>query len=82
MSELGEQLGIDSFASSLILPQGFNPRLVTCCEGLVALNKVGLSNQNLRVTGKHINLISIISDIWITSTFVPNKYMYIDIKIN
>ena len=76
-SELRGKLGITSFTSSIILLQGFNPRVVTYCDGLAALNKVDLTKQNLRVTSKHIDLISIISEIWSKSTFVSkNIYVY------
>ena len=52
-SELGSQLGIAAFISSVNFPHG-NYTMKTVCDGLAALNRVGLDRSYVRCSSKHV----------------------------
>ena len=62
-SELGGQLGIAAIVSNLIMPTDTNPELIVACDGLSALNKTNEKESDFKVTGKHIDIISITCDL-------------------
>ena len=41
----------------------------TVCDGLAALNRVGLDKSYVRCSSKHVDMISMITDLWETSDF-------------
>ena len=66
-SELGGQVGIASFLHSILLPPSIrppNPHITTICDGLSALNQVGLPRQSIKVKHKHADLLSLLSSLW------------------
>ena len=69
-AELGGQLGIASFNQSVVVPPG-KYTMKTVCDGLAALEKVGVDKEYIRSSAKHIDMISIISDLWDQSPFSP-----------
>ena len=71
-SELGGQLGIASFISSVNLPKG-EYTLKTVCDGLSALNQVGLDKSYTKSSLKHVDMISMIAELWERSDFTLTK---------
>ena len=69
-AELGGQLGIAAFVEAVEVPEG-QYEMKTVCDGLSALEKVGLDKEYIRSSAKHIDLISIISELWKKSPFSP-----------
>ena len=49
------------------------PKIRIACDGISALNKVGIDLEYIRYSNKHIDLISIISSHWDKSVFTPIK---------
>ena len=75
-SELGGQVGIASFLHSLLLPPSTNPPLThitTICDGLSALNQVGLPTHFIKVKHKHADLVSLITSLWEHSGYSHTK---------
>ena len=61
-SELGGKLGIAAFISSInLLPGEYTLRIV--CDGLSALIQVGLDRQYIRCSSKHVDMISIVTEV-------------------
>ena len=46
-------------------------RMKTVCDGLAALEKVGVEKDYIRSSSKHIDMISMITDLWNQSPFSP-----------
>ena len=61
-SELGGQLGIASIVSNIIIPDNISPNLIMTCGGLSTLEQTSATKKDLKVKGKHFNLISITCD--------------------
>ena len=56
-----------------------NPNLLTACDRQSALNRAALPSMSLRANGKKISIISLLSEIWEKSQFIPslkNVYGY------
>ena len=73
-SELGGQCGIAVAVDCLVLPDpltGEPYHITTICDGLAALNKVGICKEYIKTSGKHVDLISIITSLWTSSSFTP-----------
>ena len=49
-------------------------KIITACDGISALNKVGVYQEYIRCSSKHIELVSIISSQWDKSVFTPIKF--------
>ena len=45
--------------------------MTTVCDGLAALNKVGLDKESIRCSSKHVDMISMITELWSMSCFTP-----------
>ena len=43
----------------------------TACDGLAALNKVGVNAEYIKCSAKHVDMISMISELWNISSFTP-----------
>ena len=56
-SELGGQLGIASIVSNIILPDNDSPNLIMAYDGLSALEQTSATKTDVKVTGKHFDLI-------------------------
>ena len=41
----------------------------TVCDGLAALNRVGIDKSYVRCSSKHVDMISMITDLWENSDF-------------
>ena len=52
------------------VPQGVY-QLKTICDGLAALNKVGMDPEYVKCSAKHVDMISMITDLWNKSAFTP-----------
>lgn len=63
MSKLGGQLGIASFVSQVNLPIGFYV-LTAVCDGLSALKRVEIERRDIRCSSKHVDMLSIITELW------------------
>ena len=75
-SELGGQVGIVSFLHSILLPPSTKPpitHITTICDGLSALNQVGLSGHLIKVKHKHADLVSLLSSLWQLSGYSHTK---------
>ena len=76
--ELAGQVGIASFLESIIIdnPNG-RPQVTVSCDGLSALNRTGLSLDALRASGKHMDLVSILSTLWDKIPFtIAREHVY------
>ena len=69
-AELGGQLGIANFIECVDVPPG-SYKIKTVCDGLSALDKVGVDKEYIRNSAKHVDMISIITDLWKRSQFSP-----------
>ena len=67
-SELAGQLGIASFFESICLPAN-SYHSFTLCDGLAALNSVGSASETIKCRGKHVDLISMTTELWDRSMF-------------
>ena len=56
--------------SNIILPENFTPNLIVACDGMSALNQTSATKSDFKVTGKHIDLISITFEILSRSAFI------------
>ena len=75
-AELGGQLGIAAFVESVDIPQGAY-QLNTICDGLAALNKVGMDLEYVKCSAKNVDIISMITDLWNKFAFIPMpEYVY------
>ena len=45
--------------------------MTTVCDGLAALNKVGIDKEYIRCSLKHVDMISMITELWSLSSFTP-----------
>lgn len=63
-SELGRQLGLAAFVTCIHLPPSSTHTLTIACDGISALNQVGLKKQKIKSKMKHVDLISAISEVW------------------
>ena len=45
--------------------------MTTVCDGLSALNKVGIDREYIRCSSKHVDMISMITELWSISYFTP-----------
>ena len=68
-SELGGQLGLAAIATGIHIPAHSSPTLTIACDGLSALNQVGMDKQKIKAKMKHVDLISAISETWETGTY-------------
>ena len=76
-SELGGQLGLAAFCSSIILPAQDPILLTVACDGESALKQVSIGRTNLKCNKKHIDLISIINDLWESAPFkIKKQHVY------
>ena len=58
-------------------PSGKSYHLTTICDGLAALNKVGIEKEYIRSSGKYVYLIPITSSLWTSSSFkFNNEHIY------
>ena len=58
-SELGGQIGIASFFHSILVPPSPTPtscQIISICDNVAALNKVGTPSHSIQVKEKHIDL--------------------------
>ena len=55
--------------NSIVLPPGTLPSIIIACDGKSVLSKVNIGRENLQCKLKHIDLISIINNIWESSSF-------------
>ena len=69
-AELGGQLGIAVFIESIVMPEG-DYHMTTVCDGLAALNNVGIDKEYIRCSLKHVDMISMITELWSLSSFTP-----------
>ena len=69
-AELGGQLAIATFVESVDVSQG-NYYMKTACDGLAALNKVGINAEYIKCSAKHVDMISMISELLKDSSFTP-----------
>ena len=72
-SELEGQLGIAAFLSGIILPTTHKPSLTVACDGKSALSKVSPGRTKLKASNSHIDLISIINELWESAPFQITK---------
>lgn len=78
-SELGQHLGVASFGSLVTFPGG-KYVMKTVCDGLSTLKRVSQEVKYTSCSSNHVNMTSIITDIWDKSDFsftkehVVNKY--------
>ena len=64
-TELAGQLGIASFLESIIMEDiAATPTITVSCDGLSALNRTGLSLDSLRASDKHMDMVSMLSQLW------------------
>ena len=76
-SELGGQLGLAAAVSAIILPHDATPRLTVACDGKAALGRVQLAANKTKAKMKSVDLISIISELWSTSSFkITKEHVY------
>ena len=71
-SKLGGQTGIATVCTSLILPPtilGHNRHITTVCDRLAALETVGRPICLSKVKHKHVDLISLTTSLWNSSSF-------------
>lgn len=68
MSKLGGHLCIASFMSSTNLPKG-KYTLKTVCGGVLASKRLGLDYSHTRCSSKHMDMVSIITELWDESDF-------------
>ena len=54
-----------------MLPSNVCPKIITTCDGIYALNKVGIDPEYILCSIEHIDLISIISSHWDKVVFAP-----------
>lgn len=69
-AELDGQLGTATCIESVDVPQG-EYKIKTVCDRLGALNKVGLDKEYIKCSAKHVDMISMITDLWNKSKFTP-----------
>ena len=70
VAELGGQLGIDNFIESVDIPRGWYS-LKTACDGIIALNKVGMKAEYIKISSKYTDMVSMIIELWFRSSFIP-----------
>ena len=61
-AELGGQLGITNFIESVDIPQR-EYSIKTACDGLAALNKFGMKVEYIKSLSKHVDMVSMISEL-------------------
>ena len=72
-SELGGQLGLSLFLTSIKLPPTATPTITIACDGKAALGKVAIDKCAVHSKDKHVDFISIISELWNDSQLTPLK---------
>ena len=72
-SELGGLLGLSTFISSILLPESIKPTITIGCDGLSALNQVGLDTATIKANTKNVDMISMINSLLKSSNFIINK---------
>jgi len=72
-SELGGLLGLATIISGIILPPTIKPTITIGCDGLSALNQVGLDTTIIKARMKNVDMISIINSLLSTSKFAVNR---------
>ena len=72
-SELGGLLGLATIISGIILPSTLRPTITIGCDGLSALNQVGLDTSIIKAKMKNVDMISIINNLLSDSKFVINR---------
>ena len=55
--------------SGVMLPSKFRPKLTLAYDGLSALNQVGIDSAKIKARLENLDIISIISSLWDTSSF-------------
>ena len=66
-----------SFITAIHLPQKAHPSLTIACDGKSALEKVAIDSASIHCNQKHIDFISMISELWNTSKFrITKKHVY------
>ena len=76
-SKLGGQLGLTIFLTSIQLPDTANPTLTIACDGKSALSKVVINTSDVHCKDKHVDFISIISELWNKSQLsVQKQHVY------
>ena len=76
-SELGGQLGLAAFCSGFLLPTIDKPTLTVACDGKSALSKVFSGRAKLKARHKHIDLISVINELWEDAPFnIVKEHVY------
>jgi len=45
--------------------------MTTICDGLAALKKIVMDRKNIRCSSKHVDMISMITELWSMSCFKP-----------
>lgn len=70
-SKLGGQLGVMSFTSSAILPLNTTPNLLLTCDKFSTFQQVDIPSNDMRLTGNHVENISLGSINWAAFPFEP-----------
>ena len=72
-SELGRLLVLSTFISSITLPESIKPTITIGCDGLSALNQVGLDTTTIKANTKNADMISMINSLLNSSNFIIIK---------
>ena len=76
-SELGGQVGLASFITSIILPTGVTPSITIACDGKAAIDRVNMAKNIMKSNMKNVDMLSIISDLWEDSPFnIIKQHVY------
>ena len=72
-SELGGQVGLAAFITSIILPLDAAPNITLACDGLAAINRVNMDSKIIKAKMKNADMLTIISALWKDSEFTITK---------
>ena len=72
-SELGGQVGLASIITAIILPTGASPNITVACDGEAAIDRVNMEKSTIKYNMINVDMLSIISDLWETSSFTIIK---------
>ena len=60
-----------------IFPRGEGYKIKTAYDGMADLNKIDLKSKYIKCSSKHVNIVSIISELWLTSPFsLSTEHVY------